>query len=99
MRLVIDANIVFAVLIKRGFSFQMLLEASDKGFELYSPAWLGQELENGKEKLLKYSKLDESKLDFFIETILGKITVVPLNEYEKRLAEAGGIAPHLEDAP
>lgn len=99
MQLVVDANIVFAVLIKRGFPFQMLLEASSKGFELYSPAWLEQELENGKGKLLRYSKLDESKLDFFIETILGKVTVVPLNEYEKCLVEAQGIAPHPEDAP
>ena len=99
MQLVIDANIVFAVLIKRGFSLQMLLEMSDKGAELYSPAWLEEELENGKEKLLKYSKLDESKLDFFIETILGKIIVEPLAGYRKYSPAANEIAPHPEDAP
>ncbi len=99
MRLVIDASIIFSVLIKRDFSYRLLARLGDMGSEMYSPAWLEEELENGKEKILRYSGLDESKLDFFVEAALGKITVASPAEYEKYFAEAKELAPHPEDAP
>jgi len=51
MELVVDANIIFAALIKRGFSFDLLIGLGENGFTLLSPQWLKEELESNKKKL------------------------------------------------
>ena len=97
MDLVVDASVFFSALIKRGFAFDLLEALSDKGYNLYSPQYLLEEISSKRERLLKFSKLTNSELNFVTEFLLDKIKIVPKSEYVHFFSEAKNLAPHTED--
>ena len=99
MILVVDTNIFFSALIKRGFMFDLLFSISKEGIQLYSPQYLIEEIGRNKEKLLKYSKLPQNELDFVIEFLLANVRIVVESEYASFLSDAKGLAPHIKDVP
>ena len=100
MLLVVEANIVYKALIKRGFVFKLIKLLSKSGFKLYSPQFVSEEIKKGEDKLLKYSKLPKDELEFLINKLFKKIEEVPAYNYSKFLQEALEIFPeHTKDAP
>ena len=99
MNFIVDASVLFSALIKRNFTFDLLETLSDRGHRLYSPMYLLEEINSKRERLLKFSKLTGSELDFMIEFLLGKITIVPEYEYAPLFSEARRLAPHTKDVP
>ena len=75
MDLVVDANVLFAALIKEGgFSYGLLF--SDK-FHLFTPEYIFTELEKHKEEIL--SKTDHTTEEFFrlLEILKRRIVIIP----------------------
>ena len=99
MILIVGANVLFSALIKRSFTFDLFGLLSEKGLELSSPQYLLEKINKRRERLLKFSKLKDSELDFVTEFLLDKIKIISESEYDSFLSEARGLAPHAKDIP
>lgn len=98
MLLVVDAEVIFASLIKRGFTLDLIRLLTKKGYKLVTPEYIFEEVRRKEEKLLKYSKVDVSKLWFLLFLLLKKIEPISKKEYSKFLGEAKKPSP-FEDFP
>tara|TARA_Y100000310_G_C20399811_1_gene676856 strand:+ start:337 stop:738 length:402 start_codon:yes stop_codon:yes gene_type:complete len=94
MDLVIDANVLFATLIKGGFSQNLLFNGK---FHLFTPEYVFIEIEKHKDEILKKTKGTEKEFFRVIEIIKRKITIVPFEELMDFVDEAEKITPDPDD--
>jgi len=94
MDLVVDANVLFAALIKEGLSYHFLF--SDK-FHLFTPEYIFIEFEKHQEEILQ--KSERTKEDFFhlLEILKRRIVLVPLEELAPYVSEAENLTPDSKD--
>ncbi len=94
MDLVVDANILFAALIKDGVGHNLLF--SDK-LRLFTPEYIFTEFEKHKEDIL--NKTERTTIEFFrlTETIKRRIVLVPLEEIAPFVKGAEEITPDPDD--
>ena len=94
MDLVVDANIIFAALIKNNFSHHLLFSGN---FRLFTPEYMFTELERHKEEILQ--KTDRTTEEFFrmVEILKRRIILVPLEELIPYVKEAEKITPDPDD--
>ena len=96
MDLVIDANILFAALIKDSFTAELLL---DEGIGLFAPEYLLEEFYEHREEILEKTKRIRQGFDSMFRDIKSLITVVPERELEEFMDRAREISPDPDDAP
>ena len=99
MRLVVDANIVLAGLLRDGTTRSLLLNSS---LHLYAPEHLLIETEKHlvvSDRFRKRLKLPKKELAVILTALTSGIGVMPTREYRAYLPHARKIAPHAEDAP
>ncbi|MDO8428028.1 MAG: PIN domain-containing protein [Candidatus Diapherotrites archaeon] len=96
MNLIVDANIVFAVLIKQGISEDLLF---DEQFTIYAPEFLFIEFEKYKSFLLTKTHRTEIEFIHVLSTIRNHIVLVPSQELEPFLDPANLISPDPRDIP
>lgn len=100
MRLVVDANILFAALIKKGWTFNFIRLLSKKGFKLYSPAYILDETNDRMDRLTRFSGLNKAEIEFLVGILFRRIEVVPERRYAKSVKKAQELLPgHPEDVP
>lgn len=100
MKLVVDANIVFAGLIKHGWLFDFIRFLPKKDCNLYSPEFILEETRGRIDKLMHFSGLNETELMFLIKLLFRNIKVVSKSRYEKFSNEAQKLLPgHSKDVP
>ncbi len=76
MKIVVDTNIVFsAIMNTQGKLGQVIINGS-RFFQFYSIALLKEELNNHKNKILRYSGYSEEQYEQILKIILGKIRFV-----------------------
>ena len=94
MDLVVDANIIFAALIKENFSYNLLFNAK---FHLYTPEYIFTEIEKHKEEIL--SKTERTAADFYnlLEILKRRIIFVPFEELIEYAKDAEKITPDPDD--
>ncbi len=94
MDLVVDANVLFAALIKNSFSYSLLFSGK---FHLFTPEYIFTEFENHKEELLE--KTERTTEEFFrlLETLKRRIVIVPLEELVPYVKEAEKLTPDTDD--
>jgi len=94
MDLVVDANIIFAALIKDNFSYHFLFH--DK-FRLFAPKYIFTEFEKHKEEIVNKTK--RTTEDFFrlIEILKRRIVLISLEELTEFVEEAEKITPDPDD--
>ncbi|MEK6983547.1 MAG: PIN domain-containing protein [Nanoarchaeota archaeon] len=98
--LVIEANIIFAALIKRSDNFKLIKLLPELGIRLYSPQFVFEEIKNREEKILRFSKLDAFELRWLLNDLFKSIETTPKSKYESFLADASSIFPkHSKDTP
>jgi len=92
--LVIDANVLFSVLIKESFSYNLLFSGK---FHLFTPEYVFTELEKHKEELV--NKTERTTEEFFrlVETLKRRIVIVPLEELFPYVGEAEKLTPDPGD--
>ena len=82
MKLVVDANVVFSALVKKGITFSVfLLNSLSKKFEFIAPGYLWIEIDSKKEKILKYSGLSREELEDLIRFLKREIEIIPSSEF------------------
>ncbi len=94
MDLVVDANILFAALIKAGITAELICR---NDFHLYAPEFLLEEFEKYKEELLGKTERIESEFTMLLNFIQRRITFVPREEIEPLLEKALMISPDIKD--
>lgn len=94
MDLVVDANILFAALIKNSFICHLLFSGK---FHLFTPEYTFTEFERHKEEILE--KTERTSEEFFrlLETLKRRIILVPLEELTPYVKEAENITPDPDD--
>ena len=95
MDIVIDANVLFAALIKED-SFAYSLLFSDK-FHLFTPEYIFTELEKHKEEILSKTKRTTEEFFRLVETLKRRIVIVPLEELIPYVEEAEKLTPDHDD--
>ncbi len=94
MRLVVDANIIMAALIGRGFTLDMLY--SEK-LELLSPEFVMLEIENHKDEVVSKSGLSGSDVSIFLDAVKSRINIIPSEELKAFVKEAEELSPDPND--
>jgi len=94
MDLVVDANVLFAALIKDSFSYDILFSGK---FQLFTSEYIFTELEKHKEEIME--KTEQTTEEFFrlIETLKRRIIIVPLEELVPYTEEAEKLTPDPDD--
>ena len=77
MDLVVDANIIFAALIKDSFSYYLLFSGR---FHLFAPEYVFTEIEKHKEELLEKTERTTEEFYRLLEVLKRRINIVPLEE-------------------
>ena len=96
MDLVIDANILFASLIRDGPTAELLF-AED--LDLNAPRFLLEEMDKHRELLLEKTHRTSADFDNFEKILKRRIRFVPKEESEEWLKPAEGISPDPGDIP
>ena len=91
---IVEANVIFAALIKKSDNFKLIFLLHKMGIELYSPQFVFEEIKKREEKLLRLSKLDILELKLALNQLFRNIKTVPKSRYESFLTEAiSGLLP------
>ena len=98
--LVVDANELFSFF-KEGSVRKVLIEESlpQNEYELISPAYVLGELFRDKEKIIKFSGIDEAAFAVMFSLVTLHVSPVPEDECSEFMPEAAQLAPHSKDAP
>ena len=94
MKLVVDANILFAALIKKRSTAELLI--SDK-FQLFAPEFLFEEFSKYEELILKKTHRSNKEFNQFLELLKDQITIVPKKEITPFIDKAEKISPDPKD--
>lgn len=94
MDLVVDANVLFAALIKDSFSYNILFSDT---LHLFTPEYIFTEFEKHKEEILE--KTERTADDFWrvLEILKRGIALVPFEELIEYVKEAEDISPDPDD--
>jgi predicted nucleic acid-binding protein len=76
MKIVVDTNIIFSVLLNSNSNIGDLLFNSDKNFEFYSCSYMRYEIQKHWGRLKKISKLSEEQLQVSYTQVLSKLQFI-----------------------
>jgi predicted nucleic acid-binding protein len=94
MQLIIDANIIIAMLIKPGKPIEVFFYSR---LILYAPQLLFQELEKNKAEIIKKSRISKEDFEWLYVILKHNITIIPEDEFLKYREEAEKICPDPKD--
>ncbi|NCN99321.1 hypothetical protein COU62_02225 [Candidatus Pacearchaeota archaeon CG10_big_fil_rev_8_21_14_0_10_35_219] len=94
MNLIVDANVLFAALLKEGKTIEILLNPF---FNFYAPEFIFEEFEKYEKELL--GKMHRTEYEFFevFENLKELVDVVPKKDYEEKVELAKEISPDEND--
>ena len=94
MELVVDANVIFAALIREGKTYEILF---DERLHLFTPEFFFTELEKHADYLLKKTGRSREELNQLLDVLRKRIALVPLEELQPYVGEAERICPDADD--
>ena len=95
MDLVIDANILFAALIKESVTKELILS---NGINLFAPEFLFEEFYKYKEEILKKTNRSLEEFNEIFMILTNIITLIPEEEFSLFLEKAKSISPDENDS-
>ena len=96
MDLVVDANILFAALVKNSTTSDIMF--SDN-MHLYTPEFIFTEFEKYKELLKSKTKRTYSDFENLMDLFQRRIAIIPLEEIKAFVGNAKKISPDVKDIP
>jgi predicted nucleic acid-binding protein len=94
MNLVIDANVLFAALIKEGKTIEILLNPN---FNFYAPEFLFEEFNKYKSEILHKTHRSGQEFSEIFGILKEIIEIVPRDKYKDKLQLAEGFSPDNGD--
>ena len=95
MDLVVDANILFAALIKNGITAQLLFLDD---LHLYAPEFLLDEFSKHRKYLLNKTHRTKDEFNEILEILAYRIIFIPFEDIEQYLEKADKISPDPDDS-
>lgn len=95
MDLVIDANILFAIMIKKGITEKILLSNE---IHLYAPEYLFIEFKKHEKEILEITKRTGYDFQKLMEILERRIEIIPIIEFKKYVNEAESLLEDKNDA-
>jgi predicted nucleic acid-binding protein len=95
MDLIIDANILFATLIKDGVTAKLMFV--DR-LHLYAPEFLLEEFDKYRDEILKKTHRTSENFDEVLSELSARIHYVPMDEFHKMIKVAEEISPDENDS-
>lgn len=95
MEIVIDANVLFSILIKHGKTEDIIFEA---GLKIYAPEFLFEEFEKHRDYILEKTERSEAEFDELMERLKSRISTIPNEETSELIGLAEKISPDPNDA-
>ncbi len=98
MKFVVDANILFAALIKNSHTRHLLLHPD---LELYTPEYVFDEIRKHIRTLTAKTGLSKAELNELLDDLLtiSQIQSVAFKDFQKHVPIAKSISPDLSDVP
>ncbi len=96
LKIVVDANILFAALIKDSKTSSLFLVDE---LDLFAPEFIFDEFEKYKEVIKDKTSRSKDKLDMYLRFLKRKITIVPEKDFKDVLDEISSISPDPKDTP
>ena len=97
--LIVDANIIFSFFRKDSARKYIIEELLNMDCELLSPEYLIEELFSDKERIKKFSGINEAEFLGLFSLIKDEIKIVPESKYKDFLSKAFKLSPHTKDNP
>ncbi|MBU1200907.1 MAG: PIN domain-containing protein [Nanoarchaeota archaeon] len=94
MDLVIDANVLFSVLIKRGKTEELILH---EDIQVFAPEFIFEEFDKYAKLIIKKTERSKEELEEILDLLKKKIKTIPNEETEKHISEAKIICPDEND--
>jgi len=94
MDLVIDANVLFSVLIKKGKTEELLFEDD---LHIFAPEFIFDEFEKYTNLILEKTERSKKEFDKLMNILKKRIKTIPNEETEKFIPEAERISPDEKD--
>jgi predicted nucleic acid-binding protein len=94
MDLVVDANILFAALIKDGATVEILL---DKDSRFFIPELLLEEFAEHRKEILAKTKRGETEFDELLGYFHSILVIVPKEEFAHLIGDAASFSPDADD--
>lgn len=95
MDLVIDANILFSVLIKKGKTEELVFEET---IHLFAPEFIFEEFSKYKEFILGKTERNDKEFNKLMDLLKKRIKNVPNEETKQYLSKAEKISPDKKDS-
>ncbi|MDO8553272.1 MAG: PIN domain-containing protein [Candidatus Micrarchaeota archaeon] len=96
MQVIIDANVLFAALIKDSITLEIIVNGTD---EFFTPEYILEEFDKHKEEILKKTKRSSHEFEILFGYLKERISIVPKDEYIEKLNFAESVSPDIKDAP
>jgi len=96
MDLVVDANILFAALIKEGSTAELLFVDN---FHLHAPEFLLAEMDKYRKYLRDKTERTDDEFEEFLRILKRRITFVPREEISGCVNKARRLSPDPDDVP
>ena len=96
MDLVVDANILFAALIKDNITSELLLK---REFHLYAPDFIIIEFEKYRDYLKKKSERSDEDFDHLLEVFKRNTELISKEDIKPYIEKAKSITPDIGDVP
>ena len=93
---VVDANILFSFFKKDSLRRELIERLPNYGWKLISPDYVIEELLNEKERIMKFSKIDEISFLFLISLLQRKIETIPKENFDDWIDKSKKLSPHKE---
>ncbi|CAD6491228.1 MAG: PIN domain protein [Candidatus Argoarchaeum ethanivorans] len=94
MDLVVDANILFAALIKDGLTSELIVQ---NNLYLYAPEFIIEEFEKYREIIKKKTKRTDNEFDRALDLFQRRIELIPSEEIKPYVEKAIVISPDIKD--
>ncbi len=94
MELVVDANILFAALIKVSATSDLIV---DNSLNLVSVEFIFEEFEKYKDLIKEKTERTEEEFEKFMEIIQKRIKLIPYEEFESFMDETEKLSPDPKD--
>ncbi len=94
MDLILDANILFAALIKDSFTAEIIF---NENIHLFAPEFLFREFLKHKDEILRKTKRSSEDFNEIFRLLQQIITIMPKEEFYEYLNEAENFSPNPDD--
>ncbi len=95
MDLVIDANILFAALIKNDVTTELIFHEE---LNLYAPEFLLEEFKEHEREILKKTDQNYTQFIKLLEILKKNIRFIPYSDFKKFMIKANEITPDADDS-